>query len=153
KSTPVFHVSTAYAAPLIDGLVREELPAAKTPFRNRYEWSKQEAERLAGVYREQLDLPVTIFRPSVVIGHSQTGRASRFTGYYDVIREIYLLTQSLEINLGDSFDHNLHLRILAGAATRLNVVPVDFVVDVMWHLSCRGRGKAWIFNLTNDQPP
>jgi thioester reductase-like protein len=153
KSTPVFHVSTAYAAPLREGLVREELPTTATPFRNRYEWSKQEAERVVGVYREQYDLPVAIFRPSIIIGHSQTGRASRFTGYYDVIRAIYLLTRSLEINVGDYFDRNLHLRILAGSMVRLNVVPIDFVVEAMWRLSCSERGDAWIFNLTNDHPP
>ncbi len=153
KVTPVFHVSTAYAAPLGEGLVREELPITMPPFRNRYEWSKQEAERLVSVYREQFDLPVAIFRPSIIMGHSHTGRASRFTGYYDVIRAIYLLTHSLEINLGDHFDRHLHLRILAKSTVRLNVVPIDFVVEAMWRLSRSERGAAWIFNITNDHPP
>jgi nucleoside-diphosphate-sugar epimerase len=152
-TTPIFYVSTAYAAPLVDGLVRETLPTADTPFRNRYEWSKQEAERLVGAYREQFDLPAVIFRPSIIIGHSQTGRAVRFTGYYDVIRAIYLLTQSLAINLGAHFDRNLHLRILAGPAVRLNVVPVDFVIAAMWRLSRSERRGAWIFNITNEHPP
>lgn len=153
KVTPVFHISTAYAAPLKEGLVCEDLPATTIAFRNRYEWSKQEAERLVSVYREQFNLPAAIFRPSIIIGHSQTGRASRFTGYYDVIRAIYLLTQSLKINLGDHFDRDLHLRILAESTVRLNVVPIDFVVEAMWRLSRCERGAAWIFNITNDHPP
>ncbi|HXG19405.1 MAG TPA: SDR family oxidoreductase [Methylomirabilota bacterium] len=153
RPTPLFHVSTAYAAPLRDGLVREELPSLDTPFRNRYEWSKQEAERLIGEFRRHSDLPAYIFRPSIVLGHSRTGKAVRFTGYYDVIRTIYVLTHGLEINLGDSFDRDLRLRILAGKQVRLNVAPVDFVVEAMGRLAQMQPREAWIFNLTNDHPP
>jgi nucleoside-diphosphate-sugar epimerase len=153
RKTLVFHVSTAYAAPLSDGVVREELPPVDAPFRNRYEWSKQEAERLVGAYRQQYGVPAFIFRPSIIIGHSSTGRAVRFSGYYDVIRAIYQLTHSLEVNLGKSFDRNLRLRILAGRDVRLNVVPVDFVVEAMWRIARIEPPGAWIFNLTNDRPP
>lgn len=153
QKTPLFYISTAYAAPLIDGLMREELPPHGAPFRNRYEWSKQEAERLVGEYRRRDDLPAFIFRPSIIIGHSSTGRATRFSGYYDVLRAIYQLTRSLEINLGESFDRNLHLRILAGAAVRLNIVPVDFVVEAMSRIASAEPRDLWIFNLTNDHPP
>jgi len=153
RKTLLFHMSTAYAAPLIEGVVREELPPLDTPFRNRYEWSKQEAERLVGDYRQRHDVPAFICRPSVIIGHSSTGHATRFTGYYDVIRAIYQLTRNLEVNLGESFDRNLRLRILAGADVRLNVVPVDFVVEAMWRIARTEPPGAWIFNLTNDRPP
>jgi nucleoside-diphosphate-sugar epimerase len=153
RRAPLFHVSTAYAAPLIDGVVREALPPSDAPFRNRYEWSKQEAERLVGEYRQHYQVPASIFRPSIIIGHSVTGRATRFSGYYDVIRAIYQLTHNLEINLGDSFDRDLRLRLLAEKAGRLNVVPVDFVVEAMWRIACRELEGPWIFNLTNDRPP
>jgi len=152
QATPVFYISTAYAAPLLDGVVREELPLPDVSSRNLYEWSKQEAERLVGEYRRN-GIPAFIFRPSIIIGHSSTGRAIRFSGYYDVIRAIYQLTGSLEINLGDSFDRHLHLRILAGAALRLNIVPVDFVVEAMVRIAQAGPQEAWIFNVTNDHPP
>jgi thioester reductase-like protein len=153
RTVPLFHVSTAYAAPASRGLVREVLPAADASFRNLYEWSKQEAERLVGAYRQRYELPVVILRPSIILGHSLTGRAARFTGYYDVIRAIYLLTQSLAINLGESFDRNLRLRILAEAAVRLNVVPVDFVVEAMWRVARSAPCTEWIFHVTNDHPP
>jgi nucleoside-diphosphate-sugar epimerase len=149
----LFYISTAYAAPVIDGVMQETLPSADAPFRNRYEWSKQEAERLVSVYREQYELPVMIFRPSIIIGHSHTGRAVRFTGYYDVTRAIYLLTRSLETNLGKTFDRNLRLRIGAGTKVQLNVVPIDFVVEAMWRLAQSKVDNAWIFNITNDHPP
>jgi thioester reductase-like protein len=153
RSTPMFHVSTAYAAPLQDGVVREELPSEDTRFRNRYEWSKQEAERLIGEVRREEGLPLFIFRPSIVIGHSRTGRVVRFTGYYDVFRTLYLLTRNLEVNLGNSFDRNLRLRIKADADVRLNVVPVDFVIEAMWRIARSPLRDHWIFNITNEQPP
>lgn len=153
RVTPLFHVSTAYAAPVIDGVAREVAPADDTPFRNRYEWSKQEAERLVGAFRRQYELPIVIFRPSIILGHSRTGRAVRFTGYYDVFRALYLLINSLTINLGAQFDRNLHLRIGASADLRPNVVPVDFVVEAMWRLARSERGDAWIFHIINNQPP
>lgn len=153
RRAPLFYVSTAYAATLIDGAVRETLPPVEAPFRNRYEWSKQEAERLVGTYRHHYQIPAFIFRPSIIIGHSVTGRAARFNGYYDVIRAIYQLTRNLEINLGNSFDRDLHLRILAEKDGRLNVVPVDFIVEAMWRIAHSGLDSPWIFNLTNDHPP
>lgn len=153
RITPLFHVSTAYAAPVIGGVAREVLPSEDTPFRNRYEWSKQEAERLVGAFRREYELPIVIFRPSIIIGHSRTGRAVRFTGYYDVFRALYLLTNSLSVNLGPQFDRNLHLRVGASADLCPNVVPVDFVVEAMWRLACSERGDAWIFHITNNQPP
>ncbi len=152
QSTPMFHISTAYAAPLREGLVRETLPSSDTRFRNRYEWSKQEAERLVGTVRYQEELPLFIFRPSIIIGHSRTGRAVRFTGYYDVFRTLYLLTHNLEINLGGSFNRNLHLRIKAGADVRLNLVPVDLVVDSMLRIARSQSHDVGIVNDTNERP-
>jgi nucleoside-diphosphate-sugar epimerase len=153
RIAPVFYVSTAYAAPQSGGVVREELATPATPFRNLYEWSKQEAERLVAQLRREYNLPALIFRPSIVIGHSRTGRAIRFTGYYDVIRAIYLLTHSLEVNLGNNFDRNLRLRIRAGQEVRLNVVPVDFVIEAMWQIARTKPQESFIFNLTTNTPP
>lgn len=152
KTTPFFYVSTAYAAPTSDGVAREELAPEEAQARNLYEWSKQAAERLVDAYRKDYGLPATIFRPSIVIGHSQSGEASRFTGYYDVLRALTLLVRSLEVNLGGQFDRNLHLRIRARPDTRLNLVPIDFVVEAMWRLSRAGRHEAFIFHITNDTP-
>jgi nucleoside-diphosphate-sugar epimerase len=152
-AVPVFYISTAYAAPQMGGVVREELSPPEAPARNLYEWSKQMAERLVAEFRRAYDLPALIFRPSIVIGHSRSGRAVRFTGYYDVIRAIYMLTRSLEVNLGSSFDRNLRVRVLAGRDVRLNVVPIDFVVAAMWQIARAEPRESFIFNLTTDTPP
>jgi nucleoside-diphosphate-sugar epimerase len=145
-----FYVSTAYAAPLIEGAAREELSPVGAPARNLYEWSKQEAERLVATYHMRYGLPVAIFRPSIIVGHSRTGQAVRFTGYYDVLRALALLVRNLEVNLGSQFDRNLRLRVRARPETCLNVVPVDFVIEAMWQVS-RADRKEIIFHIANER--
>ncbi len=152
-AAPVFYVSTAYAAPVVGGVALEEVAPADTPSRNLYEWSKQEAERLVQRSCREDGLAALILRPSIVVGHSQTGRAIRFTGYYDVTRAIYTLTHGLEVNLGAAFDRDLHLRILARPEVRLNVVPIDFVTEAMWRLSRRAPHDGRVFHIVNEAPP
>ncbi|MCS6927467.1 MAG: SDR family oxidoreductase [Candidatus Binatia bacterium] len=153
QSRPVsfFYVSTAYAAPLREGVAREELAPVGAPARNLYEWSKQEAERLVVAYHERYALPVTIFRPAIIVGHTHTGKAVRFTGYYEVLRAVALLVRNLEVNLGRQFDRNLHLRVRAQPETALNLVPIDFVVEAMWRVS-RASREGIIFHLANETP-
>lgn len=145
------YVSTAYAAPLRDGVAREELAPVGAPARNLYEWSKQEAERLVAAYHERYALPATIFRPTIIVGHTRTGKAVRFTGYYEVLRAVALLVRNLEVNLGRQFDRNLRLRVRARPETGLNLVPIDFVVEAMWRVS-RASRQGIIFHLANEAP-
>lgn len=150
KETPAFYVSTAYAAPVSLGVAREELPSEGAPFRNLYEWSKQKAERLVNRFWQESHLPAVILRPTVIIGHSLTGKTVRFNGYYNVFRALYLLTHNLEVNLGSNFDRNLRLRVLARPDLLLNLVPIDFVVEAMWRLSCAERHNVSIVHLASD---
>ncbi|TMA60515.1 MAG: NAD-dependent epimerase/dehydratase family protein [Deltaproteobacteria bacterium] len=150
KAAPAFYVSTAYAAPVSGRVAREELPSVDATHRNLYEWSKQEAERLVERFRRERHLPAVILRPTIVVGHSVTGKAIRFTGCYDVFRALYLLTRVLEVNLGPQFDRNLRLRIPAQPDLPHNFVPVDFLVEAMWQVSRAERRDTFIFNLAND---
>lgn len=150
KTAPVFYVSTICAAPVRGGISREELPPVDAPFRNLYEWSKQEAERLVNQFRQAHQLPAMILRPSIIIGDSRTGKAVRFTAYYGVFRALYLLARNLEVNLGSAFDRNLRLRILAQPDLRLNLAPIDFVVDALWRVSRAVRQGQYIYHIAND---
>ncbi len=66
------YVSTCYVAGKRDGLILEKELEHKAGFRNFYEETKYLAE--LEVERLKPTLPVTIFRPSVVVGDSQTRR-------------------------------------------------------------------------------
>jgi thioester reductase-like protein len=80
------YVSTAYVAGDRHGCAQEaELDAGQT-FRNAYEQSKHEAERL--VRSEQRRLPLTVVRPSIVVGERDTGWTSSFNVMYGPVRAV-----------------------------------------------------------------
>jgi len=86
-------------------------------FRNFYEDTKY----LAELEVEQLrsELPVTIFRPSVVAGDSETGETTKYDGIYYLSRYLLKWPSVLSaFNIGNS-------------VVTLNLVPVDFVVEAM----------------------
>jgi thioester reductase-like protein len=65
------YVSTAYVAGDRHGCARETGLEVGQGFRNAYEQSKHEAERLVWSRRERL--PLTVVRPSIVVGDRATG--------------------------------------------------------------------------------
>jgi thioester reductase-like protein len=109
------YVSTCYVAGRREGVILETDLEHNAGFRNNYEETKYLAEMTV----EELKgtLPVTIYRPSVVVGDSETGETSKYDGIYYLIHYIRKLPWLLRIlNVGN--DH-----------VRLNLVPVDFVVE------------------------
>ena len=78
----LLHVSTAYVCGIRGGTVLEsELDCGQT-FANGYEASKAAAERLV----RQSGLPAAIARPSIVVGHSETGAIRSFDALYAAFR-------------------------------------------------------------------
>jgi thioester reductase-like protein len=113
------HVSTAYVAGTHRGDFGEDDLDVGQRFRNPYECSKYEAERLV---REQSgELPaVTILRPSIIVGESTTGWTPAFNVLYVPLRA-YVKRQ---------------LGVLpANPSAPVDVVPVDHVADAITHLT------------------
>jgi thioester reductase-like protein len=111
------YVSTCYVAGKREGVILETDLEHAAGFRNFYEETKYLAE--IEVERLKSHLPVTIFRPSVVVGDSQTGETAKFDGIYYLIHYLRKAPFLLRvINVGNN-------------NVRLNLVPVDFVVDGM----------------------
>ena len=107
------HVSTAYVVgSRTDKIKPGELNYGQG-FRNAYEQSKNEAEQLLQPFLQAF--PLTIFRPSIIIGHSETGKAGNFNTVYWAIRN-YLSGQT---------------KVYAKPDTPLDLVPVDYVVKAM----------------------
>ena len=75
------YISTLGVAGKLPGYIpEEELPERE--FHNHYERTKSRSEsEVLAAYKEN-GLPVTIHRPSMIIGHSQTGKNIRFQGFY-----------------------------------------------------------------------
>ena len=142
RGAAMWHVSTAFAAPVYDGFAREEVAPADRPGRNAYECSKQEAERLVLRAVRDRGLRARIFRPSIIVGESRTGRAAGFAAYYDIVRALHRLT-------GRGGEP---LRIQVRDGLRLNLVPVDFVVEAMWRLARAPAEPGTVFHVVNDVP-
>ena len=146
------YVSTAYASPVVDGIAWEDLAASESLNRsekNVYENTKAEAERRVSEFCDKRELEYRIFRPPIVAGESGSGSSLGYTGYQGVFRALYLLKRRLEINIGEDFDNDLRLRVIANPALPVNVVPVDFVVNSMWRLAESVRTANGLFNITS----
>jgi nucleoside-diphosphate-sugar epimerase len=76
--THLIHVSTAYAI----GLRGDTSSADPADFRNSYEWSKAEAERVVAARWPD----ATVVRPPLVVGRRDDGRVARFSGLYTIVR-------------------------------------------------------------------
>jgi thioester reductase-like protein len=111
------YVSTCYVAGKRTGVIFENELQHTAGFRNHYEETKYLAE--VDVNALKSELPITIHRPSVVCGDSETGEAVKYDGIYYLIRYLLKWPSLLSaFNIGNS-------------AVSLNLVPVDFVVNAM----------------------
>jgi len=125
------HVSTAYVAGDRRGVAREdELDERGARFRNSYEQSKAEAERR--VREAAGDLPVQVFRPSIVVGESTTGWTSSFNVLYAPLR---------------AFALGAFPAIPARRSAPVDVVPVDYVADAVVALADAPGGDGETFHL------
>ena len=106
------YVGTAYVAGNRKGLVREDELIMDTEFNNTYEQTKAESEQVAR--QASKELPVTIFRPSVVVGHSRTGITQSFNVMYWPLKV---------------FARRLVLCIPADREGLVDIVPIDFVTN------------------------
>jgi long-chain acyl-CoA synthetase len=129
-------VSTAYVAGSRNGVIAEadligERLADKHSFSCTYELSKYEAERL--VQSARSELPITVFRPGMIVGASDTGEIRTFNTFYFPLR--LAMTGKLPI-------------IPADPAMPVNIVPVDYVASAIARLTFDPEAKGLNFHLT-----
>jgi thioester reductase-like protein len=150
-SRRLHHVSTAYVAGTKD-LARETEVNTGQTFRNVYEASKCEAEVLVGEAHTKRELCATIYRPSIVIGDSRTGRATHFHGVYAFIRALFTGATRLRRKITGHGPVHLPVRVLAKTTTTLNFVPIDYVVNGMMHIGSLETSAGGTYHLANPYP-
>ena len=132
------HVSTCYVAGRREGAILETELQHDAGYRNYYEESKYLAEM--EVESVKSELPITIHRPAVVCGDSQTGETGKYDGVYYLIHYLLRWPGGLSvINIGN---HEVSL----------NLVPVDFVVDAMAALAFDERAIGKTLQLADPAP-
>jgi long-chain acyl-CoA synthetase len=125
------YISTAYVAGEHEGLFSEDDLDVGQRFRNAYEQSKFEAERLIAGSRTQV--PVTVLRPSIVVGERGSGWTASFNVLYWPLR---------------AFARGAYLALPARHEAPVDVVPVDYVADAIFALSQAPEAEGATFHLT-----
>lgn len=145
-------VSTAYVCGRSDGQAAEAIFDAPPLANNEYETSKWIAERLAQQWAGEAGRSLTVHRPSVVVGEHDSGQTCKFDGFYLLVRATELLSrQYADANTAQR--QSIPLRIEGSAASRQNIVPIDWVADMIAGIvgcpSLHGR----VYNLVHPGPP
>lgn len=124
------HISTAYVAGAAAGTISEDQLTDQYGFFTDYERSKYEGELL--VQAAKADLPVSIFRPSMVVGDSKTGAVKTFNTFYFPLR-LYLTGKMRFMPVSRSL--------------RINVVPVDYVAEAIAKLTFEPKAEGKTFHV------
>jgi thioester reductase-like protein len=110
------YLSTMEVAGDMKGAVPEGFISRKRGFLNTYEIAKAETEDfLKNLSRK--GFPVTIYRPSMVVGDSVTGKAIKFQSFYHLLEDMFLSSSSPAIPYRPDW--------------MFDIVPVDFVVQII----------------------
>ena len=132
------YISTCYVAGKREGTILETELEHDAGFRNYYEETKYLAEM--EVERLKSELPITIHRPSVVVGDSQTGETAKYDGIYYLIKYLMKAPSVLRLlNVGNE-------------KVRLNLVPVDFVVEAIVALSRDAKAIGKTIAIADPSP-
>ena len=135
-----FHlVSSIAAAGLYRGTFREDMFEEAGNLEHPYFRTKHESE---GLVRERCKLPWRVYRPGIVVGHSQTGAIDKIDGPYYFFKAIQKLRQTLPP----------WVPLLGFEGGQINLVPVDYVVDAMDHLAHLPGHDGECFHLTDPRP-
>jgi NAD(P)-dependent dehydrogenase (short-subunit alcohol dehydrogenase family) len=135
-----FHyTSTIGVAGLYPGTFREDMLDEADTFPNPYLQTKHDAEVLV---RDECRVPLRVYRPSMVVGDSQSGEIDKADGPY----YLFPLIQWLKRFVGRG-------TTLPGITTEgvMNIVPVDFVADAMDHIAHKPGLDGGVFFLTDSR--
>jgi NAD(P)-dependent dehydrogenase (short-subunit alcohol dehydrogenase family) len=132
------HTSSIAAAGLYKGLFREDMFDEGQKLPSAYHRTKFESEKIA---REASTVPWRVYRPAVVVGHSQTGEMDKIDGPYYFFKAI----QKLRHWLPEWFP------LVGPELGYTNIVPVDFVARAMDHIAHQPGLDGQAFHLTSPK--
>jgi NAD(P)-dependent dehydrogenase (short-subunit alcohol dehydrogenase family) len=112
------HVSSIAAAGLYEGVFREDMFDEAENYEHPYFMTKHESEKIV---RTECTVPWSVYRPAMVVGDSRTGEMDKIDGPYYFFKLIQRLRQLLPPWMPS----------IGLEGGRINIVPVDFVVDAL----------------------
>ena len=135
------HVSSIAVAGSYKGVFQEDMFDEDQKLPHHYHRTKYESEKLV---RDTLEGKRLIYRPGIVVGHSETGVMDKIDGPY----YFFKLIQKLR----NAFPQWVPLAGPEGGQT--NIVPVDFVARAMDHIAHLSDEElpGDTFHLVNPEP-
>jgi NAD(P)-dependent dehydrogenase (short-subunit alcohol dehydrogenase family) len=133
------HTSSIAAAGLYPGVFREDMFDEAEGLSDPYFRTKHDSE---GLVRKECRVPYRIYRPGAVVGHSKTGEIDKIDGPYYLFTLIKKIRQTLP----------QWMPTLGIEGGRLNLVPVDYVVDAMDHIAHKRGLDGHTFHLVDPAP-
>ena len=134
------HMSSIAVAGSYDGHFTEDDFDEGQELPTPYHRTKFESEKLV---RERLQVPWRVYRPSLVVGNSQTGEMDKIDGPYYFFKAI----QKLRRAVPEWFP------LVSLEFGRTNLVPVDYVAAVVDHLAHVDGLDGRAFHVVDPKPP
>ena len=136
-----FHmVSSIAAAGLYKGTFTEDMfEEAEKVDNHPYFQTKHESE---AVVRAECEVPWRVYRPGIVVGHSETGEMDKVDGPY----YFFKLLQRARNAVPQWFPG------IGIEGRKINIVPVDFVARAMDHIAHVDGLDGQAFHLTDPNP-
>lgn len=156
KPKKFHHISTAYVNDKGNAL-ENELDCDRR-FNNPYEESKCKAEQAVRKWsNKNKGTKVFIYRPSIVVGDSETGKISNFSGYYRYMRTYHVIKKGA-LNNGSKNGIEktngiviLPISVPGTPDATINIITVDYAVDIIMKLCDKDIGGT--YHITNQHPP
>ena len=130
------HVSSIAAAGLYEGVFREDMFEEAENYEHPYFRTKHESEKIV---RKECKVPWTVFRPAMVVGDSTTGEMDKIDCPYYFFKLIQRMRQLLPPWMPS----------VGLEGGRVNIVPVDFVVAALDHISHQANVTKKCFHLVD----
>ncbi len=133
------HVSSIAVAGLYPGIFREDMLEEAEGLDDPYFRTKHESERMV---QQGCTRPWRVYRPGMVVGHSETGEIDKIDGPYYVFKLIQKLRGALPPWMP-------MIGIEGGPS---HVVPVDFVARAVDHIGHEDGLDGKVFHLVDPEP-
>ena len=133
------HVSSIAAAGLYPGIFREDMFEEAEGLDDPYLATKHESE---GLVRAEKRIKWRVYRPGMVVGHSQTGEIDKIDGPYYFFTLLKKLREALPP----------WMPMVGIEGGRINIVPVDFVAAALDHIAHKPKLDGHTFHLTDPEP-
>ncbi|MGB4228078.1 MAG: SDR family oxidoreductase [Candidatus Dechloromonas phosphoritropha] len=135
-----FHLFSSIAsAGLYEGLFREDMFDEAEGLEHPYFRTKHDSE---GIVRRECGIPWRVYRPALVVGDSRTGEMDKIDGPYYFFKLIQRLRKILPS----------WMPTIGIEGGRINVVPVDFVVNAVDHIAHLKGEDGKCFHLVDPTP-